>query len=264
MTMTDAQLDQETQQKRAQTFAALHVKGDPLILYNIWDAGSAQAVASVGAKAIASGSHGVANANGYDDGEQLPLETVLEEARGIVGHTELPVSIDIESGYGATPEEVKATAVKVIATGVVGVNIEDQLIDQKELRPVEEQVERLKAVRAATDEAGIPLWINARSDIFKNTDPQEHAEVLDEALARAEAYAEAGANSFFVPGLGDIELIKQLVERSPLPVNIIRLAGVPPTSELAAAGVARVSYGPVPYLEMIEWLKQKATVALQG
>jgi 2-methylisocitrate lyase-like PEP mutase family enzyme len=260
--MTEPTLDREAQQQKAQAFAALHVKGQPVILYNIWDAGSAQAVASVGAKAIASGSHGVANANGYEDGEEFPLEVAIENAKRIVASTSLPVTMDIETGYGATTEEVRASVAQVITTGVVGVNIEDQIFGQKELRPADEQVDRLKATRAAADEAGLPLWINARTDIFKNTDPAQHADVLAEALARAQAYAAAGANSFFVPGLADINLIKQLVEQSPLPVNIIRLAGVPETSELAAVGVARISYGPVPYLEMIEWLKEKAAAAI--
>ncbi len=252
-----------TQEQKAQAFAALHINGQPVILYNIWDAGSAQVVASVGAKAIASGSHGVANANGYEDGEEFPLELAIQNAKRIVDSTDLPVTMDIETGYGVTVDEVKASASQVIATGIVGVNIEDQLFGQKELRNIQEQAERVQAVRAAADDAGLSLWINARTDIFKNTDPAQPAGVLAEALDRAEAYAAAGANSFFVPGLADIELIKQLVEKSPLPVNIIRLAGVPETSELAAAGVARISYGPVPYLEMIEWLKDKAKTALQ-
>ncbi len=248
-----------TQQELAQQFKEFHVSGSPIILYNIWDAGSAQAVASCGAKAIASGSHGVANAFGYEDGEKLPLEDALANAVRIVGSVELPVTMDIETGYGATPEDVYNAASRVIATGVVGVNVEDQKLGTTELRELDEQVERLKAVRRAADDANIPLFINARTDLFKNAEEADHNEAMVEAaLTRAQAFADAGADGFFVPGLRNPMLIKKLCDASPLPVNIISLPGMVGNVELAQAGVARISYGPVPYLQMIDWLKEKA------
>jgi 2-methylisocitrate lyase-like PEP mutase family enzyme len=248
--------------QRAQSFHRLHKKGEPVVLYNAWDAGSAAAVAESGAKAIASGSHGVANANGYEDGEKIPLELALANARRIVATTELPVTMDIETGYGATPDEVYTTTQQVIDAGIVGVNIEDQDFVTSDLRPFDEQSERIKAIRRAADEASVPLFINARSDIFKNADPSTHDEaLLEKALQRASAFKDAGADGFFVPGITDMHLIKKLCEQSPLPVNIIWLSGMPSGQRLADAGVSRISYGPGPYLEMIEWLKDKAAKA---
>lgn len=252
------------QTAKANIFRALHIKGEPVVLYNVWDAGSAQAVRDMGAKAIASGSHGVANAMGYEDGEQIPFELALENSRRIVAVSEdLPVSMDLETGYGTTPAEVGATAAKAIATGIVGVNLEDQDFATDELRPVEGHAERLKAIRTAADEAGVPLFINARSDLFKNAPAEDHTdELLAQAIERANAYAEAGADSFFLPGITDIDLIRQLCEASPIGVNIIKIPGTPSQRGLAEAGVARISYGPVPYLQMIEWLKGNAKSAL--
>lgn len=249
---------------KANIFRDLHVKGEPVILYNVWDAGSAQAVRDMGAKAIASGSHGVANAMGYEDGEQIPFDLALENSRRIVGVAgDLPVSMDLETGYGSVPAEVAATATKAIATGIVGINIEDQDLESDELRPVAEQVERIKAIRAAAAEAGVSLFINARSDLFKNAPTEDHTdELLAKAIERAVAYADAGADSFFLPLITDIDQIRRLCESSPVGVNILKIPGTPSQRDLASAGVARISYGPVPYLQMVEWLKGNAKSAL--
>ena len=252
------------QNEHATTFKNLHQQGNPVILFNAWDAGSAQAVASQGPHAIALGSHGVANAQGFEDGEQIPLELVAANAKRVVESVDLPVTLDFETGYGKTPEEVKQSVMTALETGIIGVNIEDQVFGSDDtLVSIDEQVERLKAVREAGEEFGVDLFINARSDLFKNTPPEQHDEVLlEKALERADAYAEAGADGFFLPGIVDIELIKKLCERSPVPVNIIAIPGAPSNQELADAGVARISYGPIPYLEMIEWLKNKSRTAL--
>lgn len=253
-----------TQSELAQTFKDLHIIGNPVILYNVWDAGSAKAVAETGAKAIATGGHGVSNAFGYEDGEQIPLELVLQNATRITDSVTVPFTMDIDAGYGETEDEVADTARQVIAAGVVGINIEDKLVGTTNLRSVEEQVGRIAAIRAAADEAGIHLFINARSDVFSTTDPAQHNEALvTAALERAEAYKTAGADGFFVPLLSDINLINQLCDKSPLPVNILWLDGSPEPNDLAEAGVARISYGPGPYLKMIEWLKQGAKKALE-
>ena len=159
------------QQELAQTFHDLHIKGSPVILFNIWDPGSAQAVASQGARAIATGSHGVANAFGYEDGELIPLEVALPNAGRVVNSTNLPVTMDIETGYGATADDVEQTVLQVIKTGVVGINIEDQLLGQADLRSTDEQSERIAAVRRAAITVGVDLFINARTDLFKNADP---------------------------------------------------------------------------------------------
>jgi 2-methylisocitrate lyase-like PEP mutase family enzyme len=237
-----------------------------VILFNTWEPGSAQAVASLGAQAIALGSHGVANAHGYEDGEQIPLSLVRDNAKRVVDSVDLPVTLDFETGYGSTPDEIKASIKTVLETGIIGVNIEDQVFgDETKLKPIDEQIARLRAVREAADEFGVELFINSRSDLFKNTPPEQHDDaLLDQALERAQAYADAGADGFFLPGIMDLELIKKLCEQSPLPVNIIALPGAPANSELAHAGVSRISYGPVPYLNMIEWLKGEAHKSLNS
>lgn len=250
-----------TQQEHAERFHTLHREGEPIILYNVWDPGSAQAVASQGAKAIALGSHGVANANGYEDGEIIPLELVLKNARRTVEAVNIPVTLDFETGYGETPDDVKESVKKAIETGIIGVNIEDQISGGDRLYTIEEQVERLRAVRAAADALDVNLFINARSDLFKNTETHDDS-LLDEALERAHAYKEAGADGFFLPLIKDPDLIERLCTDSPLPVNIIWLDGMIDTNEIAKLGASRISYGPGPYLKMIEWLKEQAKSAL--
>lgn len=257
------ELSMSTQQEHATIFTNLHVKGTPVILYNVWDAGSASAVSSQGAAAIALGSHGVANAHGYEDGEHIPLELVFENAKRTVDAVDVPVTLDFETGYGTSPAEVKASIAKVIETGIIGVNIEDQIAGDDRLYTLEEQSARLQAVRAAADEADVDLFINARTDLFKNTPVEQHNDaLLDEALEKAQAFKEAGADGFFVPLLQDLSLIKRLCDESPLPVNIIWLDGMAYPSEIAAAGASRISYGPGPYLKMIEWLKVQAKAEL--
>jgi 2-methylisocitrate lyase-like PEP mutase family enzyme len=251
-----------SREEKATLFHSLHVKGNPLVLYNIWDPGSAQAIASLGVKAIATGSHGVANSYGYEDGEQIPFELAVANAERVVSVVgDLPVTMDIETGYASTIDELKQSVKRVIATGIVGINLEDTILETNELRTIEDQVERISAVRAVADEAGLNLFINARTDLFKITPPEQHDTALvDQALERAEAYKQAGANGFFPVIIMDIEIIKQLCDQSPLPVNLIYLPskGIPEPKDLAEAGASRISYGPGPYLAMIEWLKATA------
>ena len=236
------------QANNAHAFAALHVKGDPLVLFNIWDAGSAKAVTEAGAKALAIGSWSVAAAHGYPDGEKLPLDLALENFKRIVAATSLPVSMDIESGYGKTPDEVARTVARIIEAGAIGCNLEDSYPESGKLRPVEEQVARIRAARKAAQAAGIDYFINARTDVFFQKPAAQHDQaMLEEAIARAKAYAQAGASGIFAPGLADIGLIKRMVEGAVLPLNIMASTGTPARAELAAAGVARISHGPGPY-----------------
>lgn len=154
-------------QEKADVFHSLHKKGQPVILFNIWDPGSTMALVEAGAAAIATGSHGVANAFGYEDGEQIPLDTALSNAERVVSAAgELPVTMDVETGYGASPEDVQETIRRVIGCGVVGINIEDTYLDTGQLRPIDEQVKRIAAARAAADKAGVNIFINARTDLF--------------------------------------------------------------------------------------------------
>ena len=147
-----------------------------LILFNIWDAGSAQAIQEIGAKVIATGSWSVAAAHGYEDGEKLPLDLVLANLKRIIARVDLPVTIDIEGGYGRTPSEVKETIIKVIEAGAVGINFEDQIVGTENLYSIEDQCERIKAIRQAAEQTSIPIFINARTDVFFKTASDHHNE----------------------------------------------------------------------------------------
>lgn len=252
-----------SQADKARAFTALHVPGKPLVLFNVWDPGSAKTVAQAGAKALATGSWSVAAAHGFADGEKIPLDLALENFRRIAESVALPVSMDIESGYGKTPEEVGRTVARSIEAGAVGCNLEDSVPADGTLRDPADQVQRIRAARRAADVAGIPYFINARTDVFFQGSAKPHdAALLEAALARARAYAEAGASGLFVPGLVDQELIARLAKASPLPVNVMVSSAMPPLATLADIGVSRVSHGPGPYLTAMRALTEAAKVAL--
>jgi len=249
------------QLEHAHLLKNLHVKGDPLLLFNIWDAGSALAVEEIGAKVLATGSWAVAAAHGYPDGEKLPFDLVLANLKRIICCTELPVTIDVEAGYGKTSDEIQKNIVKIIEGGAVGVNFEDQIIDSEELYSIAEQCERIRAVREAANKTSIPIFINARTDIFFKPNSEGK---LDEAIHRASAYAQSGADGFFVPGLYDEKQIEILCQSSPIPINIMVLSNTPSLKRLAELGVARISYGPNPYCQIIEALKEAGRQALSA
>lgn len=246
-----------TNLQKAETFHGLHVRGRPLVLLNVWDAGSAAAIANGGAPAIATGSWSVAAANGYPDGEQLPLDFAIDNLRRIVGAVTVPVSLDLERGYGADAEGVGATIVRAIDAGAMGCNIEDTVTDGS-LRDVAEQVARLRAARTAADAHGARFFINLRTDVFFQKGVPHDNAAVDRALERARAYADAGADGLFVPGLFDAALIERLANASPLPLNILVGAATPPLDVLARCGVARVSHGPGPYAQAMQALQAQA------
>lgn len=248
------------QKEKALAFAALHKKGDPVVLYNIWDAGSAKAVAEAGAKALATGSWSVAAAHGFGDGEKVPLAWLADIARLIVASTDLPVSIDFEGAYSDDAATGAANVSRILDVGAIGINFEDQIVGKGGVHPVEKQAERIRAIREMADRRGIPLFINARTDLFlQEGDESRHAGLVDEAIARGKAYAEAGASGFFVPWLVDEALIAKVCAASILPVNIMMRPAAPDLKTLARAGVSRVSYGPGPYRVIMEELKAAAT-----
>ena len=254
-----------TQQEKALRFTRLHVPGKPLILFNIWDAGSARAVADAGASAIATGSWSVAAANGFSDGEELPLVVALDNIRRIVGAaSDLPVTLDFEGGYAADIAGLKENVGKVLDTGAVGINFEDQVVGGDGLYSIDVQSARISAVRETAHDRSIPLFINARTDVFLKNGPDTHDGHLADAIERAVAYADAGASGLFAPGLKDPKLISDLCAASPLPVNIMVMSDTPSNWEMAALGVARISYGPGPYRQMIEWLKNAAVAAFES
>lgn len=251
-----------TSNEKGAHFRSLHRAGQPLALFNVWDAGSARTAADAGAVALATGSWSVAAANGFGDGEQMPRALVMEVLERIARATDLPVTVDLESGYGERLEDVAATIALSIEAGAVGCNLEDSFPATGELRDVEEAAARLAAARQAADRAGADYFINARTDVFFKAPADTHDErLLDETLKRARAYAVAGADGLFVPGLRSPALIRALTAASPLPVNVMRVAETPTLAELAEYGVARISHGPYPYLQAMNTL---AAMVKQG
>lgn len=238
---------------KVKAFAALHISGDPLILFNIWDAGSAVAVAKAGAKAIATGSWGVAGAHGIGDGENLPIGVAIATLNEIIAVTDLPVSIDMEAGYGADPAAVGASVQRAADAGAVGINIEDKDPVTRQLFSAADASARIKAA-AATG-----VFVNARADLFILTPPADHdAAKVDALIERAKAYADAGARGLFAPFLKDAALIARLCAGSPLPVNILMGAGCPDHRTLADLGVARISHGHGPWAAAMAWVEDQA------
>ena len=247
------------QADKAKAFEALHRKGTPVVLYNIWDAGTAKAVAEGGAKALATGSWSVAAAQGYADGQKLPMDVLIATARSIAASTDLPLSVDFEGAYSTDPSGAAANVEQLIEAGAIGINFEDQVVGGDGLHPVEKQAARIRAIREMADRRGIAFFINARTDLFlREGDLAKHAGLVEEALERGKAYAAAGADGFFVPWLIDEGLIEKVCAASPLPVNIMMRPGAPDVKTLAKLGVSRVSYGPGPYRAMMEKLKEAA------
>lgn len=229
-----------------ETFAALHVPGTPLILFNVWDAGSAKVAAQAGASAIATGSASVATAHGVSDAEALPLELALANAERVVASVDLPVSIDFEGGYAVDEDALAANLAALAATGAVGCNFEDQVIGGTGMHAIEVQAARIAAARRG---AGPDFFLNARTDIFLQAQPDTHDQAkADAAIERANAYAAAGASGFFVPGLADLDLLAKICAASPLPVNFMAFPGAPDAKAVAATGIARISHGPFPHL----------------
>jgi 2-methylisocitrate lyase-like PEP mutase family enzyme len=241
-----------------ETFAALHVPGDPVVLYNIWDAGSALAVVKAGAKALATGSHPVADANGWPDGEQVPIDFAIANATRIADAVDLPVTVDFEGAYSDDPEEGGRNVARLKETGAVGCNFEDQRIGEEGIHPLELQVRRIEAIRRAV---GTDFFINARTDLHLKVKEQDES-LLEHVIERGKAFADAGASGFFVPRLADSRQIERVVREVPLPLNLIAFPGAPPKAEWAAAGAARISHGPFPHRALMEQLTESAKAAI--
>jgi 2-methylisocitrate lyase-like PEP mutase family enzyme len=241
-----------------ETFASLHVPGNPVVLYNIWDVASALAVVKAGAKALATGSHPVADANGWPDGQKVPVDFALANAKRIVDAIELPLTVDFESAYSDDPEEGGANVARLAATGAVGCNFEDQVIGGEGLHPLELQVRRVRAIR---DAVGDQFFINARTDLFLKTQTYDDA-LIDQVVERGKAFADGGASGFFVPRLGDPKQIERVVREVPLPLNVIAFPGAPDKKVWADAGVARISHGPFPHRALMATFEEMARGAI--
>ena len=233
-----------TQHQKSVRFREAH-KRRPLILPNAWDAGSERIMEKAGAIAIATTSAGLSWSKGMADGQSLSRRQMVEAIREIAEVVDVPVSADIESGYGeGTSDDVAETVKAVLAAGAIGINLEDAPgIDGDILQSAESQAERIKAARDAADAVGIDLFINARTDVYLAGAGKGDTR-LDEVIHRSRLYLEAGADGIFVPGLSDVAEIKKLTKSVNAPINIMVGPGSPDISQLAEAGVARVSLGP--------------------
>ena len=197
------------------TILSVNTKGDPLIICNVWDAGTAKALVEVGARAVATGSWSVAAANGYSDGENVPLDFVVENLQRIVNSVDVPVSLDFEGGYAVEPDQLARNVISVIDAGAIGINFEDSIVNGEGLYSIEVQCARIRAIRKVADDASLPFFINARSDVVLPLAPTHHSTAhLDALIERANSYAKAGASGFFAPGLIDPDFIRKLCEAS--------------------------------------------------
>ncbi|HEU0212772.1 MAG TPA: isocitrate lyase/phosphoenolpyruvate mutase family protein [Jiangellaceae bacterium] len=235
--MTDEMLT-----SKARCLRVLH-EGSAFTLANVWDAASAAIVAGLGAAAIGTTSGGIAWSHGRPDGQRLTRDDMALAVSRITAAVDVPVTADVEGGYGPATHEVAATVRAILDAGAVGINLEDSQAPGGPLFPVDEQVRRIRAARDAAVGYGVPeLVINARTDVFL-FGIGEAAGRLDEVQARTDAYAKAGANCLFVPGLLDLRALESLAAASPLPINAMAIPGGPTVTELSAAGVRRISVG---------------------
>lgn len=244
--------------RKFEAFRALHVPGDPVVLYNIWDVGGALAVVRAGAKAIATGSHPVADAQGFADGEGVPIDFALANANRIANAIDLPLTVDFEGAYSIDPELTGRNFVRLSETGAIGCNFEDQVIGGEGVHPLRLQCQRIEAGRKAVGES---FFINARTDLFLKVSEHDAA-LIDQVIERGQAFADAGASGFFVPRLSDPRHVERIAKAVPLPLNLIAFPGAPSKRDWANAGVARISHGPFPHRALMAQLQEAAHAAI--
>jgi len=218
-------------------FRNLHQQpGQPLVLANIWDAGSARLLQSLGAKAIATTSAGVAWALGYTDGNKLPLEDLQQAVRRIVGSVRVPVTIDVEAGYSDNPAAVPERLQPIFETGIAGINIEDGADAPSVL------ASKIEAIKTSTSSKGLDVFVNVRTDVYlRNLSPDP--DKVSETLRRANVYRSAGADGLFVPGIAEAAQIGEVASGTKLPLNVMSVPGLPRLQELAQLNVRRLSAG---------------------
>jgi 2-methylisocitrate lyase-like PEP mutase family enzyme len=248
--VTEPTVDRERQAELAADFSRLHTDPELLVLVNVWDVASAEAVAAApGCRALATASAAVAAAYGYPDHEQIPLELMLDQLARIAAAVDLPLTADLEAGYGDPADTVR----RAFAAGAVGANLEDRL------RPRAEAVAAVQAATAAIAELGIPFVLNARTDTYLLGGDRHPDVVLSDTLDRGRAFLEAGAACVFVPGRLSADVIATLVDgfgRGRL--SLLGMPGLPRPADLEAVGVARISYGPYPQRRLLAGLTDLA------
>ena len=233
----------KSQAEKAEVFRALHHRDRILVLPNVWDVASARLFEESGFPAIATSSAGMMVSLGYPDGEEIDRSVFVAAIARIGSALMAPLSVDVVSGFGETPDQVVTTVREVVRAGAVGVNIEDFLPAAKKLFPIEKQVEKIKAVRSLGESLEIPIVINARTDALRYAEGDEAAR-LKEAIRRAMAFKDAGADCVYPMGLVDPASISKFVKSLNFPTNVMIRKGLPPIKELQSLGVARVSFGP--------------------
>ncbi|MDH0117919.1 isocitrate lyase/phosphoenolpyruvate mutase family protein [Rhizobium pusense] len=261
--LAQAAADRTTSQiENAQHCRSLHKASNPLFLYNVWDAGSAIAVARAGSKAVATSSWSVPAAQGEADGQQLHFEEMPAVVMRIAKPMKLPVTVDFEGGYAADPETVGQNVRRLLERGIVGFNFEDQIVDGLGLYGVQDQAARIPAARHSADSTAVPAFINTRTGVFLKTDQgTAHADLVEEALVREKAYAAAGADCFLVPGLTDDALIHRVCDVATMPVDVMTTSRQD-VHRLREFGVARISLGPARYIALISAVEEEANALL--
>ncbi len=230
--------------RKAERFRTLHHERRILVLPNIWDPGGARMLESLGYPAVATASASVAYSLGYDDGQQITLDAMLDVVGRVAASVDVPVTADMESGYAERSEEVADNMRRVVRAGAVGINLEDSIREGEVLFDVDFQCARIRAVREMARQEGVPLVINARTDVFWPCVPGTDSEKFDQAVLRAKAYIEAGADCFYPILLGDRETLSRLYEAIRAPINILAPTCRATLRELEDMGIARLSLGP--------------------
>lgn len=236
---------EHSQQTKAEVFKALHTGNEILLLPNIWDPLGAALLEDLGYPAIATASASVAFTHGYDDGEIIPFDDLLSTLSRVVKSVRLPVTADIESGYATSEKELQSNIERLLETGIVGINLEDSDKESNSLYPLQQQCDRINAVREAAIKNNVNLFINARTDVYlKAKQSVAPEEKLAETTKRGQAYLSAGADCIFPPGLVNEADIAALVNTLRCPINIFALPGIPDLNCLKELKVARLSIGP--------------------
>ncbi|MBI5840609.1 MAG: isocitrate lyase/phosphoenolpyruvate mutase family protein [Chloroflexi bacterium] len=232
------------QKSKARVFLSLHTNGELLVLPNIWNPIGARVLEAKGYPAVATASAAIAESLGYADGENIKLETMLDILFRISRSVSVPVTADIEAGYSDSLDSLKETISQVIQTGVVGINIEDSLVEGGSLRSAAEQCERIAAIREAASAQGLHLVINARVDGFLSDSFKSEKEKIEGTVTRARLYAEAGADCIYPIGPGDHKTLDMLRKRISTPLNVLASSKALGLTELHQLGINRVSFGP--------------------
>ena len=237
-------MDKTTQIQKAEKFLALHHEPKLLVLPNIWDPLGARLLEGLGYPAVATASAAVAYSLGYDDGQKIKFDAMLDVIERIASSVAVPMTADLERGYAEHPQEIAENIRQVMHAGAVGINFEDSSFEGGPLQPIDFQCERIQAIRNMADKEGIPLVINARIDVFMRSADISPSEKIAETISRGKAYLDAGADCLYPIGPGDVETLKRIREETEAPINVYASKLAASMKELAAIGISRLSLGP--------------------